>query len=187
MIGLTDFVYIFVFLLVFAISFGFLSKLDIFKREDINAIIAVIIAFLALLSTLVVVFIAAFIPEVMLLLLLIFVILLLIEAAGVPSEAIKKYLSRSALIPLLFIFILFLFSILAFGTAISMTSTPKNSSTTNTTVTITNPNVSPLVSGNLSYGYIASILTNQNVLSMIITLVIMALVVYFLTRKRVPV
>ncbi len=190
MIVLTDFVYIFIFLLVFAVSFGFLSKLDLFKRDDINAIVAVVIAFLALVSTFFIVFVTVLIPEVMLLLLFIFIVLLLLETAGVTSDSIKKYLAKSALIPLVIIFILFLFSITAFGTALSMTSPPKNTTTTTSstnTINVTNTNVSPLLSGNFSFSYIIYILTNPNVLSMIVTLVIMALVVYFLTRVRVPI
>ena len=186
MIVLTDFVYIFIFLLVFAVSFGFLSKLDLFKRDDINAIVAVVIAFLALVSTFFIVFVTVLIPEVMLLLLFIFIV----ETAGVTSDSIKKYLAKSALIPLVIIFILFLFSITAFGTALSMTSPPKNTTTTTSstnTINVTNTNVSPLLSGNFSFSYIIYILTNPNVLSMIVTLVIMALVVYFLTRVRVPI
>ncbi len=177
-------VYAFVFLLVFAITFGFISRLDVFKREDIAAIIALAVAVISLVSVVFVQFIMAFVPSVMLLLLFIFLAVLFLSAVGVPGEAMKKYLSRSSMIPLLIIIILLFFSITALGTAVSIVSP---SSLPPTNISSAPKGVSPLLSGYLSSTYIMSVIVSPNVLSMIITFVVMIFAVYFMTRRRVPI
>ena len=169
--------YVFVFLLVFAVIYGLLSYVDIFKRRDINAIIALSVALITLLSSFFVVFVSTYIPMVIAVVLGIFFIILLLATTLTPTKSVTAYLTRSPLVALLIIFIMLLFSLEAFGTTYNFFSPPSNS-------TAINPHISPILSGALNSTYIVTLLTSPNVLALIISFLVMIFGVYFMTRLR---
>lgn len=173
--------YVFVFLLVFAVVYGILSYLDIFKRKDINAIIALSIGLITLLSSFFVVFVSIYIPMVVAIALGIFLVILLLATTLTPTKSVTAYLGRSPLVAILIITIMLLFGLEAFSTTLHVLSPPSN--TTNTTPTI-NPNVSPILSGALNGSYIISLLTSPNTLALIISFIVMLFGVYFMTRIK---
>ncbi|MCW1301985.1 MAG: hypothetical protein OH316_02525 [Candidatus Parvarchaeota archaeon] len=172
--------YVFVFLLIFAIVYGLLTYVDIFKRRDINAIIALSVGFLALLSSFFVTFISLYIPMVIAAVLVVFLAILLLATTLTPTKSITSYLVRSPLVALLMIFIMLLFAFNAFGTTYTIFA-PHSNSTTSAAI---NPNVSPLLSGALSGTYIVDLLTSPNVLALLVSFLVMLFGVYFMTRLR---
>lgn len=169
--------YVFVFLLIFALVYGLLSYVNIFRRRDINAIIALSIGFLALFSSFLVTFISFYVPMVIALALGVFLVILLLTTTLTPTKSITTYLIRSPLVALLIIVLMLLFAFDAFGTTYRAFNPPANS-------TAINPHVSPLLSGALNNTYMMSLLTSPNVLALLISFLVMIFGVYFMTRLQ---
>ena len=182
--GVSDIV---TFVLIFAVIYGIISRSRLFQKPDIPALIAVSVAILALLSSFFVYFLEAFIPYVLAILVFIFLVLLLLSTASVPQAAISNYLSKSAMLPLLVIFIMFIFGLIAYGYAVSQVSPITSSTTTPSSVTSTTTSTgvnASMFPNDITSGYILSIITAPSVLSLILTLAAMAIAVHFMTRER---
>ena len=110
--GLYDLI---VFVLIFAIVYGLLSRSKFFNSSDIPALIAVAIGLTALTSSFFVSFLITFLPYVLVTLLFIFLAVLLLSAALVSQGSIIDYLKKSSLVPAMVIFMMFIFGLIAFG------------------------------------------------------------------------
>ncbi len=184
--------YVLVFVLVFSVVYGVLSKYKLFQKSDIIALIAVSIAAISLASSIFVAFIVAFIPYVLAIVLFIFLVLLGYMSALGPTESVSGYMSRSVLIPSVVIFLLFIFGFIAYGAASSTVNAGQSSnavptssssgSSTNSGSTSSGPAIRYSFS-DISSTYIIEILTNPSVLSLILTMMAMAMGVYFMTRE----
>ena len=124
----------------------------------------------------------SFLPYVLLILVFVFSAILLLSSTLVPQDSITSYIKRSTIVPAMIIFMLFIFGLIAYGYASSMvhqSSTP--GSTTSTTTTV---NISTSFPADLSGAYILSILTAPSFLSLILTLITMAIAVTFMAREK---
>lgn len=170
-----------VFVLIFAIVYGLLSKTKVFSNSDIPALIAVAIGLMALTSSFFVSFIVTFLPYVLVTLLFIFLVIFLLSAALVPKDSMETYLKKSSLVPAMVIFIMFVFGLIAFGTVSSYYPSTFNSSNSTAVSTVNPPSTS--FPGDLSTQYILSILTSPSFLTTILTLMAMTIVVFAITRQ----
>jgi hypothetical protein len=182
-----------VFLLVFTIVYGLLSRSKFFTASDLPALIALAVAFAALASSFFVAFILQFLPYVLAILVFLFLILLLLYTIGVPSEAVSGYLKKSTLVPAILVLVMFIFGLIAFGNTsalfysstshvVSTTSHPTsvNSSSSGAVSSISSSTTFPSY---LNSAYVLGILTNPSVLSLLLTLGAMAVAVYAMTRE----
>jgi hypothetical protein len=169
-----------IFVLIFSLVYAVLSRSKFFYKSDIPALIAIAVALISLGSAFFVEFVVAFLPYVLALLVFIFVIMLLFSTALVPTETVTSYLKKSTLVPMLIIFIMFIFGLVAYGIASGQNPAASTSGSGGT-------NGGPIVNQNLNYvtgPYIISILTTPQVLSLLLTLIAMAMAVYFMTRPK---
>ena len=180
--------YVLVFVLVFSLVYGVLSKYKLFQKSDIIALIAVSVAAISLASSIFVAFIVAFIPYVLAIVLFIFLVILGYVSALGPTEGITSYMGRSVLVPAIVIFLLFIFGLIAYGAASSAVNAGQPSAPASGGGGSSSGGSAP--SGpavrysfsDISSTYIIEILTNPSVLSLLLTMMAMALAVYFMTR-----
>lgn len=185
--------YILVFVLVFSVVYGILSRYRIFDKSDIIALIAVSVAAIALVSSVFVAFIVAFIPYVLAIVLFIFLVLLGYMSALGPTESVSAYVKKSVLVPGLIIFLLFIFGFIAYGAAASTVNSGSSSPSATTQPSGGSPPsggsapsgpVARYSFSDISGQYIIAILTNPSVLSLLLTMFAMAIGVYFMTRDE---
>ncbi len=200
-----------VFVLIFSLVYAVLSRSKFFDKSDIPALIAVAVGLISLASTFFVTFIIAFLPYVLAIAVFVFLIILILNTAMVPQEGITSYLKKSTLVPALVIFMMFIFGLIAYGYASSQShSGTLSPSTVCVGCTTSSSSGGSSSSGSSSSGggssssgssssggtpvnqnfnyitsqYIISILTAPQVLSLILTLMAMAVAVFFITRER---
>ncbi|MCL5018103.1 MAG: hypothetical protein M1573_02595 [Candidatus Parvarchaeota archaeon] len=184
-----------VFLLVFSLVYGLLSRSKFFLSSDISALIALAIGLSALLSSYFVVFIINFLPYVLAMIAFVFLMLMLVHTIGVSNESVGSYLKRSTLVPAIIILMMFIFALIAYGNTSayflpSASSAPAVSPPTTTTSTSsgsTNPanaiSTSTSFPSYLDGAYILGILTTPSVLSLLLTLAAMTVAVYAMTKE----
>jgi hypothetical protein len=185
--------YIVVFLLVFGFVFAILQRARLFNSSDIVAIIAASIAFIALFSSFFVDFVVVFVPEILGVLLLIFLALLVFSSLTISKESMTGYLSNSAVIPALIIFVIVIFGLIAFGTVSSSfpmggLSSPFSSTngTVSSTSTIIGNTTARTSFSDITPQYVTAIITNPTVFSLLLALVAMMVAVHFMTREVPP-
>lgn len=186
-----------VFLLVFSLVYGLLSKSKFFVSSDISALIALAIGLSALLSSYFVVFIINFLPYVLAMIAFVFLLLMLVHTIGVSNDSIGSYLKRSTLVPAIIILMMFIFALIAYGNTSAYflpsapsspaVSSPPTTTTTSTSSGSTNPvnaiSTSTSFPSYLDSGYILGILTTPSVLSLLLTLAAMTVAVYAMTKE----
>ncbi len=187
--GLYDLI---VFILIFAVVYGLLTRLRVFSSSDVPALIAVAIGLVSLTSSFFVSFLISFLPYVLTILLFIFLVILLLSASLVSQNSIMDYLKRSSVVPAMVILMMFIFGLIAFGsvsayypsvlgvTSPTNTSTVVSSSTAPSAITISS-NSFP---GDLTGTYVLTIVTSPSFLTTILTLLAMAIVVFAITRQK---
>ena len=184
-----------VFVLVFSLVYAILSKSKFFDKSDIPALIAVSVALISLMSTFFVAFVVTYLPYVLAILVFIFLMLLLFSTAEMPRESIGDYMRRSTLVPVILVFMLFIFGLIAFGAVASqfpinatsgsgcgVSGCPSSGGSPNSSAP-SGPIIRTSFNDYTSQ-YIILILTNPQVLSLLLTLVAMAIAVYFMTREH---
>lgn len=182
--------YVLVFVLVFSVVYGILSKFKIFEKSDIIALIAVSVAAIALASSIFVAFLISFIPYALVIVLFVFLVLLGYMSALGPTESVSGYMKKSVLVPGIIIFLLFIFAFVAYSTASATVNAGSSSLSATTSSSGGSPSGGSAPSGpavrysfsDISGQYIIAILTNPSVLSLLLTMMAMAIGVYFMTR-----
>jgi ABC-type amino acid transport system permease subunit len=174
-----------VFVLIFAVVYGLLSRFKFFNSSDIPALIALAIGLLSLTSSFFISFIITFLPYVLAILLFIFLGIVLLSASLVSQGSITDYLKKSSLIPAMVIFMMFIFGLIAFGTVSSnypgVLGVATNSTTTSSSTIAATSSSFP---GDLSSTYILTILTSPGFLTTLLTLMAMLIVVFSITRQK---
>jgi hypothetical protein len=175
-----------IFVLVFALVYGLLTRSKFFSSSDVPAIIAVAIGLITLMSSFFVSFLITFLPYVLAIMFFIFLVIFLLSTALVPQSSIIDYLKKSSLVPALVILVMFIFGLIAFGTVSSYY--PGVLGITNSTTSTTTANSTAVIStssfpGDLNSVYILSILTSPSFLTTLLTLIAMTIAVFALTRQ----
>jgi hypothetical protein len=185
-----------VFVLVFSLVYAILSKSKFFDKSDIPALIAVSIALISLVSTFFVAFVVTYLPYVLAILVFIFLMLLLFSTAEMPAASIGDYMRKSTLVPVILVFMLFIFGLIAFSSVASQfpisgtssnscgISCPSSGGSTGSNSSAPSGPITRTSLNGLTSQYIISLFTNPQVLSLLLTLMAMAIAVYFMTRER---
>ncbi|MCW1292409.1 MAG: hypothetical protein QXX36_02320 [Candidatus Rehaiarchaeum fermentans] len=146
-----------VFILIFAIAYGILSRIKLFEEASVNALIALALGILVVFSTPVVIVIEHFVPYIALYILIVFFIIFILVSAFVPSKNLEDYMSHSSLFVGITIAIIFFIFIFAFTSIL-----PSSSSSSGLSLQI-----------------------NTQFIETVIAFIVMIGVVYYVTRKPV--
>ena len=166
------------FLLVFAVVYAFLAKTKLAgDRSDINAVIALVVAFLSILSEGFRIFILGFIPYAAVLFLLLFLGIFMYAIFGAGEKDIEKVLKNpSFYYPLAIIFIILVFIAAAqqglFSKAYNYTNYTNATGVPDQSGTLVGPGAATVIFG------------SPVVLGMIVLLVLMAIAMYYIAKPE---